>query len=104
MSAGAISNWLRISHVLSIWTPLLLCASGLLFTFRAGLWNIGIEGQMVMGGICATAVLRMADGMVPPNLLLPMAMTGRRHLTRFEGILLVGAYTAYLLVVLLGRT
>jgi len=24
MSAGAISNWMRISHVLSIWTPLLL--------------------------------------------------------------------------------
>src|SRR5689334_332793 len=29
--------------------PLLLCASGLLVTFTAGLWNIGIEGQIVMG-------------------------------------------------------
>jgi len=76
MSAGAISNWMRISHVLSIWTPLLLCASGLLFTFRAGLWNIGIEGQMVMGAIGATAVLRMLDGAAPPGLVIALAMAG----------------------------
>ena len=76
MSAGAVSNWLRISHVLSIWTPLLLCASGLLFTFRAGLWNIGIEGQMVMGGVAATAVLRILEGFAPPGLIILLAMAG----------------------------
>jgi len=59
MGSGALSNWIRISHMLSIWTPLLLCSSGLLFTFRAGLWNIGIEGQMIIGAICTTAVLRL---------------------------------------------
>jgi simple sugar transport system permease protein len=76
MSAGSVSNWLRISHVLSIWTPLLLCAGGLLFTFRAGLWNIGIEGQMVMGAIWATAVLRLPDGIISPGLLPVLAMAG----------------------------
>jgi len=76
MSAGSISNWMQVSHMLSIWTPLLLCASGLLFTFRAGLWNIGIEGQMVMGAITATAVLRSFDGAMPTGLLLTSAMAG----------------------------
>jgi simple sugar transport system permease protein len=36
----------------------MLCACGLLFTFRGNLWNIGIEGQVIMGAVCATAVLR----------------------------------------------
>ncbi len=76
MAAGTVSNWMRISHVLSIWIPLMLCASGLLFTFRAGLWNIGVEGQMVMGAISATAVLRLFEGNLAPALLLPLAMVG----------------------------
>ncbi|RUM37166.1 MAG: ABC transporter permease [Desulfobulbus sp.] len=76
MTTGAVSNWMRISHMLSIWAPLLLCSSGLLFTFRAGLWNIGIEGQMVMGAICATAILRLPENTIPPSLLLLLAMTG----------------------------
>ena len=74
MTNGAVSNWMRISHMLSIWAPLMLCSSGLLFTFRAGLWNIGIEGQMIMGAICATAVLRLPDTFLPAHALLPMAM------------------------------
>ncbi len=76
MANGTVSNWLRISHVLSIWTPLLLCSCGLLFTFRAGLWNIGIEGQMVMGAITATAALRIFEGTIAPGLLVPLAMAG----------------------------
>ncbi len=76
MAAGSISNWMRISHMLSVWTPLLLCASGLLFTFRAGLWNIGIEGQMIMGAIWATAVLRLLENTLPPGLLISCAMAG----------------------------
>jgi simple sugar transport system permease protein len=75
MTNGALSNWMRISHMLSIWAPLLLCSSGLLFTFRAGLWNIGIEGQMVIGAICATAILRLPDTTLPSQILLPLAMT-----------------------------
>ena len=74
MSAGSASNWMRISHVLSIWIPLLLCASGLLLTFRAGLWNIGVEGQVVMGAIFATATLRLLDGQAEPALVLAIAM------------------------------
>jgi len=39
-----------------------LCACGLLYTFRIDLWNIGIEGQMVMGAVFTTGILRMDFG------------------------------------------
>ena len=36
--------------------PIALCAMGLAFCFRANLWNIGAEGQLLMGGIGASIV------------------------------------------------
>lgn len=38
--------------------PMLFCAAGLLITFTAGLWNIGVEGQVTMGAIFATIIAR----------------------------------------------
>lgn len=37
-------------------TPLLLCALGLSLCYRANVWNIGAEGQLVVGGIAGGAV------------------------------------------------
>ena len=37
-------------------TPLILIGIGLSLGFRAGVWNIGAEGQLVMGGVAAGAV------------------------------------------------
>jgi general nucleoside transport system permease protein len=53
---GAFSSPSKVADVMAFWVPLLLAASGLLLTFTAGLWNIGIEGQMAMGAIWATAI------------------------------------------------
>jgi len=36
--------------------PLILIAVGLSIGFRAGVWNIGAEGQYIMGAICGAAV------------------------------------------------
>ncbi len=36
--------------------PLILIATGLAFGFRAGVWNIGAEGQYIMGAICGAGV------------------------------------------------
>ena len=36
--------------------PLILIASGLAVGFRAGIWNIGAEGQYIIGGITGAAV------------------------------------------------
>ncbi|MFM7801906.1 MAG: ABC transporter permease subunit, partial [Limnohabitans sp.] len=37
-------------------TPLLLIALGLALCFRSNVWNIGAEGQYVMGAVFATGV------------------------------------------------
>jgi simple sugar transport system permease protein len=41
-----------------VWASLVLCSAGLLATFTAGQWNIGIEGQIMMGAIFATGASR----------------------------------------------
>jgi simple sugar transport system permease protein len=55
---GSLSSWGKFTHVVKVWIPLTLCACGLLFTFRIGLWNIGVEGQVMMGSVFATLALR----------------------------------------------
>ncbi len=42
-------------------TPLLLIALGLAVCFRSNVWNIGAEGQYILGAIAASGVALMAD-------------------------------------------
>lgn len=51
---GAFRNSTSFAGVINFWLPLTLCALGLVVTFTAGLWNIGVEGQMMMGAIFAS--------------------------------------------------
>ena len=59
---GSLGNTARIGDTLMVWAPLLLAAAGLLITFAAGLWNIGVEGQIVAGAIAASLVARELSG------------------------------------------
>ena len=56
MYQGAFGDQSKTLSVLAFWIPLLLSSTGLVITFRAGLWNIGIEGQIVMGALGASWV------------------------------------------------
>jgi simple sugar transport system permease protein len=72
---GSVGSVKKITDVLVAWVPLVLATSGLLITFAAGLWNIGIEGQITLGAIFATGVLRlMQDGGLPPALAITLAL------------------------------
>ncbi len=71
---GAFGNAVKISTVILAWVPLLLASVGLLVTFTAGLWNIGIEGQIIMGAIGTAWVARTFD--LPPLLLIPLLFLG----------------------------
>lgn len=51
---GAFSDSRKVGGVVNFWIPLTLVSIGLVVTFRAGLWNIGVEGQMMMGAIFAS--------------------------------------------------
>lgn len=75
MGLGAFGSVNRLADVLVVWGPLVLVTAGLLVTFAAGLWNIGIEGQIVMGAIGVTGVLRLLqDAPLPPWLVLSIAL------------------------------
>ena len=56
---GSLGSWNKFAHVTKAWIPLTLCGCGLLFTFRIGLWNIGVEGQVMMGAVFTTGLLRL---------------------------------------------
>jgi ABC-type uncharacterized transport system permease subunit len=67
-SFGSTSN---LVAVLITWSPLLLTTAGVLITFATGLWNIGMEGQMVMGAVFATGMLRLLQHTnLPPALII----------------------------------
>ncbi len=44
-----------LQEVLLKSTPLMLISIGLIFCFRANRWNIGAEGQFLLGGFSAAA-------------------------------------------------
>jgi general nucleoside transport system permease protein len=71
--AGALGSPDRIAYVLTAWAPILLCSAGLLLTFAAGFWNIGIEGQVVLGAVFATGMLRALEHGAPAWLALGLA-------------------------------
>jgi simple sugar transport system permease protein len=69
--SGAFGSLNNIENILITWSPLLLTTAGVLITFSAGLWNIGIEGQMTLGAIFTTGVLRLLqDTSLPPGLVI----------------------------------
>ena len=48
--------WFYRPQILIKAAPLVLIAVGLSFGFRAGVWNIGAEGQYIVGAICGAGV------------------------------------------------
>ena len=48
--------WYYRPQLLIKGAPLVLIAIGLSFGFRAGVWNIGAEGQYIIGAICGAGV------------------------------------------------
>jgi simple sugar transport system permease protein len=72
---GAFGSLDNFEKVLITWSPLLLTTAGVLITFSAGLWNIGVEGQMVLGAIFATGMLRLLqDTSWSPGLIIVLGI------------------------------
>jgi len=57
-------------------TPLLLIALGLAVCFRSNVWNIGAEGQYVLGAIAASGVAMMADKTTGGWIVIPIVLAG----------------------------
>ncbi len=69
---GSFGSASKMSATLLAWSPLVLAAAGLVVTFAAGLWNIGVEGQVIMGAIAASWVARSIPG--PPAVVIPLTI------------------------------
>ena len=53
---GGLMNVERIGNTLATATPLIFTGLSVAFAFKTGLFNIGAAGQMLIGGLCATAI------------------------------------------------
>ncbi|AJY75428.1 ABC transporter permease [Paenibacillus beijingensis] len=50
---GAFGSFYFLSSTMARATPIILSGLGIAFAFRAGFFNMGAEGQMVLGGLAA---------------------------------------------------
>lgn len=57
-------------------TPLTLIGLGLALSFRANLWNIGAEGQFILGAICAGRVALAATEETSRLVVVPILLAG----------------------------
>lgn len=69
-------HWYAISETLVKTTPLLLTGLGVVVAWRAGLFSIGGEGQLIMGAIAATVVARLLPAIPGPLLTVLMLIAG----------------------------
>lgn len=71
--AGGLAGWPNVAVTLQMMSPLLFTGLSVAIAFRAGLWNIGAEGQMLMGGLAAGIVGAYVHGL-PAAIHLPLCV------------------------------
>jgi len=70
---GSLGSAYAISETLTAAAPLTLAGLGIALAFRAGLFNIGAEGQILLGGMAAVVVGFSFPGL-PIAIHLPLAL------------------------------
>ena len=71
-----LRNAYAIGELMVKATPLLVIALGLAVCFRSNVWNIGAEGQFVLGAICAAGVALMAGKGTGGWIVVPILLAG----------------------------
>ncbi len=71
---GALGTELRIKQTIIKAIPLVITSLGILVAFKMKFWNIGGEGQIIMGAFAATYVALNVDGLSKPVMLISMAL------------------------------
>ena len=56
---GTLKTPANRADMVAFWMPLAITSFGLVLTFTAGLWNIGVEVQVIMGAIGGTWAIRL---------------------------------------------
>ena len=71
-----IKSGYAVGELLVKATPLLLIALGLAVCFRSNVWNIGAEGQYILGAIAASGVALLADKTTGGWIVVPVVLAG----------------------------
>ncbi len=72
---GSVGNFDAIIGTLRTTAPLLLAGLGIGLGFKAGLFNIGAQGQFLIGGIASIAFAQLVHDM-DPLIAIPFALLG----------------------------
>ena len=72
--SGAFGTSDQFGRVVNTISVLLLGAAGLVYTFNAGLYNLGIEGQITFGAIAATFAFRAFGEVIPGPLAIALCI------------------------------
>jgi len=70
-----LTSQFTLLEVLVSATPIMLTGAAVAIAFRAGYWNIGAEGQLLLGAIAAAGIGTLVGGL-PPVLALPVMVAG----------------------------
>lgn len=76
MVASSFGSWDSLGSILVRATPIILAALAVAVPARAGLINVGGEGQLIMGGIAGIAVSQWINGALPGPLTLVLMVVG----------------------------
>jgi ABC-type uncharacterized transport system permease subunit len=71
-----IKSGYAVGELLVKATPLLIIALGLAVCFRSNVWNIGAEGQYIIGAIFAGGVALLADKTTGAWIVVPIIVAG----------------------------
>jgi ABC-type uncharacterized transport system permease subunit len=83
---GALGSPRALAATIDKAVPIGLCAVGIALAYRAGLWNIGAEGQLYFGAFAATGIGLSLPEATPAVLALPLVLGA--------GLLAGGAWAA----------
>jgi simple sugar transport system permease protein len=80
MIKGSFGSAYGIRNTIIVAIPLLITSAGLTVAFSMKFWNIGAEGQLLMGGISATLITRLlpeqTNGLLMVLLMMAAAVAG----------------------------
>ena len=70
--SGAFRSELAIQGTVKLMIPLFISALGVTLAYKMQFWNIGAEGQIIIGAICASYFALFCNGLPRPVLLIIM--------------------------------
>lgn len=71
-----VKNGYALGELVVKATPLLLIALGLAVSFRSNVWNIGAEGQYIIGAVAASGIALMAEKTTGGWIVVPIILAG----------------------------